>query len=282
MKLDLSDDPAFAEAVKAGVREAMTSPVFLQALLSEAMTQLVWLTRQQVCAMCGGRSERTVERWAKKRRIEVSTSFGDREPLYSLRGVQAALKTGAVREKQARVVKAKAPVTNRPPRLQSSSVAHRRAAQPLIFLFMPQKPPRKFAEGTTVPAGKTRLEIEELLKRHGAEAFIYGEEAGTGSLRFKMRGRHIMFRLKLVDERQFAAEHRRRWRALLLVLKGKLESVTDQTIETFEEAFLAHTVTPEGATVGEIMLPQLKDAYATGRQPVMLLALPSSPTGGHR
>ena len=139
---------------------------------------------------------------------------------------------------------------------------------------MATKAPRKFAEGTTVPAGKTRLEIEDLLKRYGAEAFIYGEQAGVGNLRFKMRGRHIMFRLKLVDEREQAAEHRRRWRALLLVLKGKLESVTDQTIETFEEAFLAHTVTPDGGTVGEIMLPQLVDAYKTGRQPVMMLALP--------
>ena len=113
--------------------------------------------------------------------------------------------------------------------------------------------PRKFAQGTTVPSGKTRLEIEELLKKHGATSLIYGEQA---------------------------AEHRRRWRALMLVLKGKLESIQDDTIETFEEAFLAHTVTPNGATVGEQMLPQLKDAYLTGRQPQMVLALPA--TGGPR
>ena len=110
MNLDLSDDPAFAEAVKAGVREAMTSPVFLQALLSEAMTQLVWLTRQQVCAMCGDRSPRTVERWARKNRVEVSTSFGEREPLYSLRSVQAALKSRSIRERKP----AAPPVTAKP------------------------------------------------------------------------------------------------------------------------------------------------------------------------
>ena len=139
--------------------------------------------------------------------------------------------------------------------------------------------PRRFAEGTSVPSGKTRLEIEDMLKKHGATSFIYGEHENVGNLRFAMRGRHIMFRLQLVDERQQAAEHRRRWRVLLLTLKGKLESVADQTVETFEEAFLAHTVMPDGSTVGAAMLPQLADAYKTGRQPEMRLALPP-PRGG--
>ena len=140
--------------------------------------------------------------------------------------------------------------------------------------------PRRFAEGTSVPAGKTRIEIEDLLKRHGAVSLIYGEQGSVGRLMFAMRGRQIRFNLKLVDERSQAAEHRRRWRALLLVLKGKLESIQDNTIETFEEAFLAHTMTPDGSTVGEAMLPQLADAYKTGHQPEMRLALP--PSGGDR
>ena len=144
---------------------------------------------------------------------------------------------------------------------------------------MPNNEPRKFAQGTQVEASKTRLEIEDLLKKHGATSLIYGEQASLGRLMFAMRGRQIRFTLKLVDPKQQAAEHRRRWRALLLVLKGKLESIQDNTIETFEEAFLAHTMTPDGTTVGEAMLPQLADAYRTGRQPAMMLALPP-PTGG--
>ena len=111
--------------------------------------------------------------------------------------------------------------------------------------------PRRFAEGTTVPASKTRIEIEDMLKKHGATSFIYGEHQGVGNLRFAMRNRHIMFRLQLVDEREQAAEHRRRWRVLLLTLKGKLESVADQTVETFEEAFLAHTVMPDRPAAGD-------------------------------
>ena len=143
---------------------------------------------------------------------------------------------------------------------------------------MANQPLRKFAQGTTVESGKTRLEIEALLKKHGATSLIYGEQGMVGKLMFAMCGRQIRFDLQLVDPRQQAAEHRRRWRALLLVLKGKLESIQDGTIETFEEAFLAHTMTPDGSTVAEAMLPQLADAYKTGRQPSMSLALPAPPT----
>ena len=147
---------------------------------------------------------------------------------------------------------------------------------------MATKAPRRFAEGTSVPADQTRLEIERLVKNHGGINIIYGETEDLGRLAFKLRGRQIRFDLKLVDEVKQKMEHRRRWRALLLVLKGKLEALHDNTIETFEEAFLAHTVTPNGQTVAEAMLPQLKEAYETGRQPPMMLALPPSPTGGHR
>ena len=43
---------------------------------------------------------------------------------------------------------------------------------------------------------------------------------------------------------------RERWRALVLCLKGKLESI-ESGIETFEQAFLAHTFLPSGETFGE-------------------------------
>ena len=137
---------------------------------------------------------------------------------------------------------------------------------------------RRYAENTTVPADQTRLEIERLIKTNGGINIIYGEANGVGRLVFKLRNRHIRFDLKLPDEKTQAKEHRRRWRALLLVLKGKLEALFDDTIETFEEAFLAHTVMPNGDTVAEAMLPQIADAYRTGQQPPMVLALPSSPT----
>ena len=100
MKVDLTGDTDFAAAVCLGVREAMQSPEFLAALFSEAMVRCVWLTCQQVAQMCGDRSPETIRRWAKSHRIEVSTAFGEREPLYSLRSVQAALEARAIRERK--------------------------------------------------------------------------------------------------------------------------------------------------------------------------------------
>ena len=48
-----------------------------------------------------------------------------------------------------------------------------------------------------------------------------------------------------------AEEVRRRWRALLLVIKAKLESV-ESGIETFEEAFASQIVLANGQTVGAV------------------------------
>lgn len=41
-------------------------------------------------------------------------------------------------------------------------------------------------------------------------------------------------------------------------------------ISEFEKEFLAHIVLPNGATVGQFMLPQIDTAYSTGRMPPML------------
>lgn len=51
------------------------------------------------------------------------------------------------------------------------------------------------------------------------------------------------------QERALEAEVRRRWRALLLCIKGKLEAV-ESGITTFEEEFLAHLVLPTPAPTG--------------------------------
>jgi hypothetical protein len=51
---------------------------------------------------------------------------------------------------------------------------------------------------------------------------------------------------------------------LLLCIKAKLESV-EAKIETFEEAFLAHVVLPDGETVGEHALPAVAAIYKGGQ-----------------
>jgi hypothetical protein len=65
------------------------------------------------------------------------------------------------------------------------------------------------------------------------------------------------------------------WRALLLVIKAKLEAV-ETGITTFEDEFLAHLVLPNGQTVGEWAIPMIAEAYENGlRLPPMLPMGPS-------
>ena len=62
---------------------------------------------------------------------------------------------------------------------------------------------------------------------------------------------------------------RQRWRALLLVIKAKLEAVESEITE-FESEFLAHIVMPDGATIAEHTLPMISKAYETGKMPKLL------------
>lgn len=148
----------------------------------------------------------------------------------------------------------------------------------------------RFAAQTTVSSDRSRAEIERLLSRYGADAFMYGWGPERAMISFQMNGRQIKFLLPIPDrnERQFthtpakdmprsdeaatqAYEQavRQRWRALALVIKAKLEAV-ESGITVFEEEFLAHIVMPDGKTIGEHALPQIESAYQSGKMPPLL------------
>jgi hypothetical protein len=131
---------------------------------------------------------------------------------------------------------------------------------------------RLFAEHTKVAVIQSRGEIERLLSQHKAEMFgtavDYG--ANTARVQFRAHSRIVRFTVPLPDRSKFGdgarreQEERRIWRALLLVIKAKLESV-ESKIATFEEEFLAHIVMPNDRTVADIILPQIAESYSTGR-----------------
>jgi len=119
--------------------------------------------------------------------------------------------------------------------------------------------PRKYAQGTKTNIETTQIAIRRLLEQFGAvDGFVTGEQAGIAVLSFHMQSRRLTFRFAIPrvrpgEERKNAAavnETKRLWRAVLLCIKAKLESVRSG-IETFEDAFLAQTVLPTGETVGE-------------------------------
>ena len=138
---------------------------------------------------------------------------------------------------------------------------------------------RRFAAKTKVPVDRTRGEIEQALRRYGADQFISGWEHGRAMLGFRVRDRMVRFELPLpkandagtrMQQERIEQEIRARWRALLLVIKAKLEAVESQ-ISTFESEFLAHIVLPDNKTVGNWLLPQIAQAYKTKKMPTLLL-----------
>lgn len=152
-----------------------------------------------------------------------------------------------------------------------------------------------FAESTTVPAEKTRAEIESVLKKYGAGSFASGWNDAEAFVAFVSHGRMVRFKIKLPSRSDGRFTHlkpwrersqaqadalydqavRTMWRRLLLCIKAKLESVESQ-IESFETAFQAHIVLPNGQTVGEWVGPQIASAYETKQMPLMLMPGPSA------
>lgn len=122
-----------------------------------------------------------------------------------------------------------------------------------------------FAEHTKVPVERTKAELERTLQRFGAEGFGTYTERGRAIVLFSTADRRVRFMLPLPKDAS-ERELRRRWRALLLCIKAKLESVAS-SIESFEEAFMAHIVLPEGGTVGDKIKPMIADAYKNGLPP---------------
>ena len=132
---------------------------------------------------------------------------------------------------------------------------------------------QRFASRTTVAASTTRDQIVEMMKRAGADAFMFGEEATRATIGFRLKGRYLRFTVPVPQRarRNFdnAQLMRTRWRALWLVVKAKLEAVAIGLV-TIEEAFLSETMLPDRQSVAEVMLPQIESAYRDGKMPPLL------------
>lgn len=146
----------------------------------------------------------------------------------------------------------------------------------------------RFAENTVVSPERSRAEIETLLKRYGATAFGYAADAASAMVQFRKADRIVRFTIPMPKPEEaratpagrwrradkvpevLAQSKRQRWRALLLVIKAKLEAV-ETGITTFEQEFLAHIVLPDGKTVGAHVLPAVTAAYESGKMPKGLL-----------
>lgn len=140
----------------------------------------------------------------------------------------------------------------------------------------------KFAQNTKVPVERSRSEAEGVLTRYGADQVSSGWTAQKAVLMFRMKDRYIRIEMPLavkhvtknskgyvLGEDATAKENRRRWRAMVLYLKAKLESVESEII-SFEQAFMSHMILPNKQTVAEFMAPQIAAAYQSGDMPKQL------------
>jgi hypothetical protein len=146
---------------------------------------------------------------------------------------------------------------------------------------------RTYAEHTEVPIDRSKGEIERILTRYGAAGFGYMTKGNHAAVMFLANGKQLRFILPLpiradveltskgrrrkakVILEELERENRRRWRALALDIKAKLEAV-ETGITVFEQEFLPHIVLPNGQTVAEVVLPGIEEAYRTGKVTALL------------
>ncbi len=158
----------------------------------------------------------------------------------------------------------------------------------------------RYAEGTSVSVDRSRTEIERVLEKYGATTFGYAwdrraeaycarckgpatpscrkehpypvtdEIREYAMLSFRLKERAIRLDVPMPTQREVGTKAnleirtRERWRAIVLVVKAKLEAV-HAGISTLEQEFLANVVTGDGRTVGQILIPRMSEAVQSGR-----------------
>lgn len=145
-----------------------------------------------------------------------------------------------------------------------------------------------YAETTSVPFERSIADIITILRKSGADRMAQMEERSGYIVQFFSHDRMIRFRVKFpsIDEmpkfngrnqaltnaqriEKLEQAKRQRGRALMLVIKAKLESVESQ-VETFEEAFLANVVMADGKTMYERVQEPIALEYQSGVPKLML------------
>lgn len=139
----------------------------------------------------------------------------------------------------------------------------------------------KYAANTRVPVDRSKVEIERILSRYGAEGFGHYTKDNQAMVAFEIGGRAFRINLPMPTIGEFmstpagqqrsqsaaqtavAKACRQRWRAICLLLTAKLEAV-ELGITTIDAEFMPHMVLPGGQTLGEKMLPHLADIVMSG------------------
>lgn len=133
-----------------------------------------------------------------------------------------------------------------------------------------------YARRTYVPVERSRVELVALLVKYGATQHYTGEDSENREavVGFSLGGRQVRLRIPMPDPEtrskdRYAQESRSRWRAVVLVVKAKLELIS-LGLSTVQHEFLADIALPNGRTVGDWFVPQLQRVYENGSMPRLL------------
>jgi hypothetical protein len=149
-----------------------------------------------------------------------------------------------------------------------------------------------YAETTKVAFEQSVMEIMKMIRRAGAEQVGQMEDTRFFAVQFTLANRMIRFRVPFPTVEDMPSKDgygrplpaskrgekleqakRQKGRALMLVIKAKLESV-ESGVETIEQAFLANVVMSDGMTVYERIAGPMALEYSEGRPSAVQGLLP--------
>lgn len=123
-----------------------------------------------------------------------------------------------------------------------------------------------YAEKTTVSVEATILDIRRVVAKHNGEQFVFGVSEEHILIGFTKEGRQVRFQ---VAQDAGPQVNKSRARALLLVIKAKLEAVAAGVV-VFEDEFLGNVVLPDGRLVSQQARPAIAAAYEGREMPPLL------------
>ena len=144
-----------------------------------------------------------------------------------------------------------------------------------------------YAKNTNVSVSKSQAEVQNILRRYGADRFGTMEDKQNAYLMFEYNQLLIQIQVPMPDrnefthtptgrkrskdqiDREFEQSVRQKWRALVLAVKAKLEAI-ESGISSVEKEFLAFVVMHDGSHLSDHLIPKLKQIASTGQWPNML------------
>jgi hypothetical protein len=131
---------------------------------------------------------------------------------------------------------------------------------------------RAYAQGTDVSVAKSKAEVDALLGKHGAtqRGVMNDDEKSLASILFALAGR--CYRIDVPLPKSGEQEQRERWRAVVLMVKAKLELVAIGA-SSVEREFLADLIMADGHKLAD----HIRNRLAIGAERLLPVRSTSHP-----